>query len=998
MGSLFFYARFSMACIMLFPDGCYGHVPHVLFFLIRLNKSSLSADLSNTNSYKNRGPGSAMQGRTTMLHKIYRWAVTVSVLMLFAAPVIAQEISEPAGHIVAIRGQASAYDTKGNMRTLAIKSAVYEYDTLKTGANGRIQVLFSDNTIVSLGRKSVMEIAEYLWDPDRKTGAMKTRVKEGVFRVMGGAITKESPQNFTTETPAATIGIRGSMYAGKVSNQQLMVVFEGGKGIDVTNEVGRTSITRPGYGTHVMGSDLPPLPPRRFSQEEVSELTTQLSTHVDPDQENNEESAPSGSEDATENEGEAQQTDEEAVQPDSEVSEDQNTTETNDDSTPEETFAGTDTADADTQDTTMDSTDDYSDETPLMQDTFTTNDETPLEANTPEDPLTTTALSVSQEIITSSTTASQDNLEDTVTQTAQTGITLSGAFLSQCTADMTTTDFTTWYGNSAQATAINGSVAGDATTQNSVVFDFSFAMNPYNPDDIYSPPFDMTGDPIADMQTRYVGLPGVGQNFQAAVISDNLGEFAAFLIKDGLFTSGSTQYGYRDLGFVGIETLASQMPTNGLSGYFGCALGVDIDLISGNTMHIDTELSKMFMEVNWLSGKAIGRIDFDMDTTPSPTGQYPGGKTFFFADVSGNTLTNIRLCGYGGHDETATPGIVTWVEGTGEFARFYGSEYQGIGITGTGTFYDIETDQSSSIGTGRMIAAGFREPQDNTDVTSPTGTSLFNGFVMGLSENMNDIYTDRRLFMNSDPNDFSFTIDRNAGTLSGTLSATDQFSGTSSLNFLEIGMSHGSAYVLEDNMVAIIGDTGSDAIESNVYTGGLKPYGNYLITGGIDEQFSEYVTWGYWEISYEDPESAGQYHLHVPGSLWIAGELTPTSMMNDLAANNITGTYSGGAKGIRINDLSEVSELTNGSSQIQVNFGTYQVTGNITFDEINLPLTATTLSPSTSSFTTQITGATSSSVNGAFFGPNAEAIGGNFDAQFSIDRYMGIFGGERPTP
>jgi hypothetical protein len=940
-----------------------------------------------------------------MLHKICFWAVLLTAFTLFASPAPAQEVYEPAGYVVAIRGQATALDARGNTRTLSIKSEIYECDTLKTGPNGRIQVLFSDNTIVSLGRKSVMEIAEYLWNPDRKTGTMKTRVKEGVFRVMGGAITKESPQNFTTETPAATIGIRGSMYAGKVSGQQLMVVFEGGTGIDVTNDVGRASITKPGYGTHVMGADLPPLPPRRFSREELSELTTQLDTRVEADQDNNDEAAASGSVESAEDGDEPSEGEDEAQEEDGENradeeedtqqegdSSDQGASETNDESP-----SGTDIPDPEALDSTGDSQGDYYDDTPLTEDDFTINDETPVETETLENPSTITIAPVSQDIIDTSTAASQDSIEDAVTQTAQTGITLSGGFLAQCTADMTTTDFTTWYGTTAEATAINGQVAGSGTAQNATVFEFGFTMNPYDTDAVYAPPFNGTGDPVDDIQTRYVGLPGVDQSFQTAVISDNLGEFAAFIIKDGLFTRDSTQYGYRDLGFAGIPAPASQMPTDGVNCYRGPALGVDIQLISGQTMHIETEMSPMIMELNWLSGKVIGRMDFDADPSDPPQDQYIGGKTFFFADIQGSTLTNMRLCGSGGHDDETMPGLITWVEGTGEFAQFYGSDCQGIGITGTGTFYDIESDQSASIGTGRMIAAGFKELQDTIDATSPTGTAQFNGFVMGLSENMNDIFTDRRLFMNSDPVDFSFTIDRTAGTLSGTLSAADQFSPSSSINSLEIGGSHGSAYILDDNMVAILGDTGSDAIESSLSTGGLKPYGNYMITEDPDLQFSEFATWGYWEISYVDPASAGQYHLHVPGAYWIAGELTPSSMMNDLAANNITGTYSGGAKGIRINDLSEVSELTNGISQIQVDFNSYQVTGTITFDEINLPLTAGTLSPSTSSFTSQISGAAASSVNGAFFGPNGEAIGGNFDAEISTDRYMGIFGGERPT-
>ena len=111
--------------------------------------------------------------------------------------------------------------------------------------------------------------------------------------------------------------------------------------------------------------------------------------------------------------------------------------------------------------------------------------------------------------------------------------------------------------------------------------------------------------------------------------------------------------------------------------------------------------------------------------------------------------------------------------------------------------------------------------------------------------------------------------------------------------------------------------------------------------------------------------------------------------------NNIQGTYTGGAKGICINTASEVSELTGGVSQIQVDFGTYQVSGNIGFDQVNLVLDSGVLYTSAPQFSAGILGSGTSLVNGAFFGPNANAIGGNFDADMSGTRYMGIFGGSR---
>ncbi|NJC87357.1 MAG: hypothetical protein FIB02_02320 [Desulfuromonas sp.] len=196
-----------------------------------------------------------------------------AAIPLFAGDVLAKEA--PAGSVVAARGTVEASDAGGAVRPLKIKSEIYAPDTVRTGKDGRTQLIFSDNTLVSLGVSSVLQVAEYQWNAEQKSGAMKTRVEEGTFRVLGGLITKTAPKNFTTETPAATIGIRGSMYAGKVTGGETIVVFLGGKGIVVFNPKGRVEITRPGYGVRVRLGEAPgdPVP---FSIEELAQLIESL--------------------------------------------------------------------------------------------------------------------------------------------------------------------------------------------------------------------------------------------------------------------------------------------------------------------------------------------------------------------------------------------------------------------------------------------------------------------------------------------------------------------------------------------------------------------------------------------------------------------------------------------------------------------------------------------------------------------------------------------------
>ena len=178
--------------------------------------------------------------------------------------------------VVAVRGDAQAFDAKGKSRPLAVQTPIFEEDTIKTGERGRTQIMFTDNTQITLGNATTMKIAEYRWQAEQNDGALKTQVKEGTFRIMGGALTKTAPRNFKTETPSATIGIRGSMYAGVVTPDFLSVVFQGGKGIEITNAFGTVEISKPGFGTKV-AMNKPPLPPMKFSAQELEEINKSLS-------------------------------------------------------------------------------------------------------------------------------------------------------------------------------------------------------------------------------------------------------------------------------------------------------------------------------------------------------------------------------------------------------------------------------------------------------------------------------------------------------------------------------------------------------------------------------------------------------------------------------------------------------------------------------------------------------------------------------------------------
>jgi len=93
---------------------------------------------------------------------------------------------------------------------------VFQGDTLKTGADGSLGVVFNDDTLISLGPNSELVVDAFLYAPAEGKLSIVTRMLRGTAAYVSGMIAKLSPQSARIETPVATIGIRGTRLLVKV--------------------------------------------------------------------------------------------------------------------------------------------------------------------------------------------------------------------------------------------------------------------------------------------------------------------------------------------------------------------------------------------------------------------------------------------------------------------------------------------------------------------------------------------------------------------------------------------------------------------------------------------------------------------------------------------------------------------------------------------------------------------------------------------------------------
>ncbi len=95
-----------------------------------------------------------------------------------------------------------------NARPLSNGSDVSANERIRTGQLSTAQLLFLDQTTLSVGAQSEVVLDRFVYDPDRGNGKVVVNAGVGAFRFVSGA---QKSSAYEIRTPVATIGVRGTV-------------------------------------------------------------------------------------------------------------------------------------------------------------------------------------------------------------------------------------------------------------------------------------------------------------------------------------------------------------------------------------------------------------------------------------------------------------------------------------------------------------------------------------------------------------------------------------------------------------------------------------------------------------------------------------------------------------------------------------------------------------------------------------------------------------------
>lgn len=129
-------------------------------------------------------------------------------------------------------------------RVLHVGTDVQANEVITTSAADRAHVIFLDGTTLTVGPNAQFTIDKFVYDENTKKGELALNATKGVFRVIGGRISKTSA--ITVTTPSATMGIRGGIMVFGVEPGTTSAIFVYGDSMTVTAQGQTTTVTTPG--------------------------------------------------------------------------------------------------------------------------------------------------------------------------------------------------------------------------------------------------------------------------------------------------------------------------------------------------------------------------------------------------------------------------------------------------------------------------------------------------------------------------------------------------------------------------------------------------------------------------------------------------------------------------------------------------------------------------------------------------------------------------------
>jgi hypothetical protein len=161
-----------------------------------------------------------------------RFAYALLGVVLAMASIFASQAAARVGVTSATNGDPTGKPPTEAERILRVGIDVVADELITTRADDRAHLIFMDGTSLTVSPNAQLKIDRFVYDPASQTGDISITATRGVFRLVGGKISKSNA--ITVQTPSATLGLRGGIGIFAVDQAQTTAQLLFGKSLVVT--------------------------------------------------------------------------------------------------------------------------------------------------------------------------------------------------------------------------------------------------------------------------------------------------------------------------------------------------------------------------------------------------------------------------------------------------------------------------------------------------------------------------------------------------------------------------------------------------------------------------------------------------------------------------------------------------------------------------------------------------------------------------------------------
>ena len=138
-------------------------------------------------------------------------------IVFIIAFLVTTEAFASVGKVTALNGSAMIERSYQEINAY-IGLPIKQEDTVITRDETQMQMIFNDNTVITLGKNTIFRVSNFSFNQTEKT-QVEFSLTKGSIKSVTGQIGKLNPTHFKVKTANATIGVRGTTFTLEVNDR-----------------------------------------------------------------------------------------------------------------------------------------------------------------------------------------------------------------------------------------------------------------------------------------------------------------------------------------------------------------------------------------------------------------------------------------------------------------------------------------------------------------------------------------------------------------------------------------------------------------------------------------------------------------------------------------------------------------------------------------------------------------------------------------------------------